>query len=250
MMMHALQKQQNHMGILQLFLAPSYQVLSALSGITCDSSELLAQFAASNNEDIIETAKAKNELLYVQVGISSLLSEAFLLRDFAKASQILLKYPTIFQMLQAPQQIRVNEFDVAFNAGLVAFHMTRETGEAHWMEKGLNVLTVFEKWSTFNEWNFENRYLLLKAELHHTKGETNAAVQAYDQAVEAAQKHCFIHQVALACELAAHYYGNIGARDKTREMIQRSHDAYMEWGAARKAKMVIKLLELKWLDGS
>lgn len=128
--------------------------------------------------------------------------------------------------------------------------MARETREAHWMEKGIKILATYEKWAMINEWNFEHRFLLLKAELHHTKGDTNAAVQAYDMSAEAAQKHCFPHQVALVCELAAHYFGNIGAKERTREMIQRSHDAYMEWGAVRKAKAVINLLELNWLGGN
>lgn len=118
------------------------------------------------------------------------------------------------------------------------------------MEKGTNTLASFEKWSKINKWNFEHRYLLLKAELHHTKGETNAAAQAYYLSVEAAQKHQFVDQEALASELAAHFFGSIRAKEKTREMIQRSHDAYMKWGASRKAKAVINLLELDWLDAN
>ena len=236
------------MSILRLFLAPAYKTLSALSGISLDSSELLAQLAA-RSDDFVETAKAKNELVLEQVAISICLAEAFYLRNFAQASQLILKHHEFFQMLHE-KQMRISEFDVIFHAGLVSFHMARETREAHWMEKGTNVLAQFEKWSKVNEWNFGHRYLLLKAELHHTKGETNAAVLAYNLSVEATQKHRFIHQTALASELAAHYFGNIGAKEKTREMIQKSHDAYMEWGAARKAKAVINLLELKWLDRS
>jgi len=242
-------KQQSHMSILQLFLAPAYTVLSTLSGVTFDSSGLLAQLADVCNDDIVETAKVKNEMVFVRTSIALSMMEAIFLRDFVKASQVILKYQDFFQMLEE-QQMRINEFEIIFYAGLVSFHMARETGEAHWMKKGMNALATFEKWSILNEWNFEHRFLLLKAELHHTKGDTSAAVEAYDMSAQAAQKHCFTHHVGLACELAAHYFGNIGEKERTREMIQRSHDAYMEWGAARKAKVVINLLELNWLDGS
>lgn len=235
------------MDILQLFLAPAYNLLSAISGITLDSSELLVQLAASSNDDdVIETAKAKNELVFLQSSITYALTKAFFLRDFAKASQVILKYPQFFQMLQG-QQVKINEFEPLFIAGLVSFHMARETRESHWMEKGSNALGSFEKLSKINEWNFEHKYWLLKAEFHHTKGETNAAVQAYDLSAEAAQKHHFTHQLALTCELAAHYFGNIGAMERTTAMIQRSHDAYSQWGAARKATAILKLTELKWL---
>lgn len=240
-------KQQSHMSILQLFLAPTYKFLSALSGVTMDASELLTQLSAACNDDIVEAAKVKNENLFVQAAISLTIVEAFYMRDFVKASQVILNNPECFQSIHE-KQMKITEFEINFHVGLISFHMARETREAHWMEKATIVLATFEKWSKMNKWNFESQYLILKAELHHTKGETNAAVQTYDLAAEAAQKHRFIHLVALACELAAHYFGNIGAKEKTREMIQKSHDAYMGWGAARKAKAVINLLELKWLE--
>jgi len=235
------------MSILQLFLAPTYKFLSALSGVTMDASELLTQLSAACNDDIVEAAKVKNENLFVQAAISLTIVEAFYMRDFVKASQVILNNPECFQSIHE-KQMKITEFETNFHVGLISFHMARETREAHWMEKATIVLATFEKWSKMNKWNFESQYLILKAELHHTKGETNAAVQTYDLAAEAAQKHRFIHLVALACELAAHYFGNIGAKEKTREMIQKSHDAYMGWGAARKAKAVINLLELKWLE--
>ncbi|KAL7541601.1 hypothetical protein ACHAXR_011054 [Thalassiosira sp. AJA248-18] len=238
-------KQQSHMTILQLFLAPSYKTLCALSGTPLDSSELLAQLAAAStdsDDDIIEAAKVKNEMVLVQVGIVSAISNAFFSRDFAKASQFILKYQDFFDIPHT-EKLPINKFEGIFIAGLVSFHMARETREAHWMEKGTSALAAFEKWSKLNEWNFEHRYLLLKAELHHTKGETSAAAQAYDLSAEAAVNHQFIHQLALTCELAAHYFGNIGANERTREMVQRSHDAYMEWGATRKAKSILNLLD-------
>ena len=49
-------------------------------------------------------------------------------------------------------------------------------------------------------------------------------------------------------ELAAHFFGNVGEKRRTREMIQKSHDVYMEWGAKAKAKSVIELLNLRYLD--
>jgi len=242
-------KQQSHFAMLQLFLAPIYKIISTLSGISLDSSELLPQLVATCSEDIVETARNKNETLYLYNAIAISLEESLSLRNFAQASQTILKYPDFFKMLENGR-VRITEFMVAFNAGLVSFHTARETREAHWMEKATNVVAAFEKFSKINEWNFEHMYLLLKAELHHTKGETNEAAQAYYLSAEAAQKRRFIHHSALACELAAHYFGNVGLKEKTREMIKRSHDAYMEWGAARKAKAVINLLELKWLDGN
>ena len=240
------QKQQNHLRILQLFLAPSYKTLSTISGIKLDPSDILVQLSSAGSEDIVETAMVKNEMVFVQIGIVSCLTQAFYCRDFNRASKIIVKYQNFFQMLQG-QQMSILEFEAIFLAGLVSFHMARETRERFWMERGMNVLAVYSKWGVLNEWNFSHKFLLLKAELHYTNGETNAAIEAYDQAVKAAQNHSFIHQVALACELAARFYGNIGHARYCKNMLQQSHDAYIEWGAALKAAAVLSLLDLKWM---
>ena len=168
------------MRILQLFLAPSYKTLSTISGIKLDPSDILVQLSSAGSEDIVETAMVKNEMVFVQIGIVSCLTQAFYCRDFNRASKIIVKYQNFFQMLQG-QQMSILEFEAIFLAGLVSFHMARETRERFWMERGMNVLAVYSKWGVLNEWNFSHKFLLLKAELHYTNGETNAAIEAYDQ---------------------------------------------------------------------
>lgn len=205
-----------------------------------DASEPIAQLAAACNGDIIEAARSKNEMIYVYASIGISLTDAFQRRDFRKCSQLILKYPESF-CLQG-QQAGINEFGLVYFGGLVSFHMARETRDAHWVEKGNNALATFEKWSSLNEWNFEHRYLLLKAESHQTKGDANAASQAYELAADAAKKHCFINQVALVCEFAGHYFKNIGSKERMKEMFQKSYDAYVEWGALAKANSISNLL--------
>mmetsp|Transcript_45663 Transcript_45663/g.97060 ORF Transcript_45663/g.97060 Transcript_45663/m.97060 type:complete len:391 (-) Transcript_45663:318-1490(-) len=239
-------KQQGHMPILQLFLAPFYKMASSLSGISLDSSELIAQLASARIEDIVETAKAKNEILFVETALGLSMVEGLYSRNFAQASQMILKYRDPFHIQQI-ERTGMSRTALIFYTGLVSFHMARETREPHWIEKGASALARFEQWSMTNEWNNEHCYLLLKAEQHYTKREADAAIQAYHLAVESIQKHRFVNHLGLTCELAAHCFGNIGAKEKMREMIQKSHDAYMEWGAARKAKAVLNLLEVKWL---
>ena len=67
--------------------------------------------------------------------------------------------------------------------------------------KGLTLIAYLPRWAKINEVNFSSRFLLLKAELHYTKGHIDEAVIAYDHALEAAQKYKFIDQVALICKL-------------------------------------------------
>jgi len=60
---------------------------------------------------------------------------------------------------------------------------------------------IYLRWAKTNEVNFSSRFLLLKAELHYTKGHIDEAVIAYDHALELAEKYKFIDQVALICKL-------------------------------------------------
>jgi hypothetical protein len=232
------------MGILQLFLAPVYKFLSSISGISFDPSTLLPQLAVAPIEDVVQTALAKKEMVFVRVAVVTSLGESLYLRDFAKAYQTMARYPTLFQMLDDRQQLRITEFEVIFVAGLFSFYWARETREPHWIQRGMNALTAYEDWAKLNPWDFLHRYHMLKAELHHTQGDTNGAIESFDTAIANTKKHNYPSHEGLACEWAAHFYDSIGSTDKTKEMIQKSHDAYIKWGATKKADALIKLLQM------
>jgi hypothetical protein len=140
------------------------------------------------------------------------------------------------------------ELNLFFMAGLVSLHMARTTRESHWIEKSKTLLSAYENWSMSNPQNYEHKYLLLKAEYHQLQNETEAAVEAYQSSINSARINKFLQHEAIACEMAAHHFGNIGDKQRTREMIQKTHDVYMEWGANVKAKSVLELLKLRYLD--
>lgn len=236
------------MDFIELYLAPIYKLLSVLSGMSLDSPDFLSKLAVTiSSENAIESTMRKGDQLYMHAVLSICLAESFIQRNFIRAAEILQNYSQVFPILDS-SRMRPHLFESYFFGGLVAFRIARETGEPYWMEKGTEILNSFENLSTRCEWNFENKYFLLKAELLHVKKETKTAIEAYDKAVESARKHRFIHQEAIACELAAHFFGNIGAKQRMREMIQKSHNLYVEWGAKKKAESVIKLLELQYLQ--
>jgi len=232
------------MGILQLFLAPVYKFLSSISGISFDPSTLLPQLAVAPIEDVVQTALAKKEMVFVRVAVVTSLAESMYLRDFAKAYQTMARYPTLFQMLDDRQQLRITEFEIIFIAGLFSFYWARETGEPHWIQRGTNALSAYQDWAKLNPWDFLHRYHMLKAELHQMQGDSNRAIESYEAAIANTKKHNYLSHEGLACEWAAHFYDSIGNTEKTKEMIQKSYDAYMKWGATKKADALIKPLQI------
>ena len=212
-----------------------------MTGIPLDSSDFLSKMGDTCNDHLVEMAIYKKEQIYVHTSLYITLMDSIFQRDLVKAAETLQKH----------QEALANaDFDTTFYVGLAAFQLARETKESHWIEIGITALDSFELLSKQCDLNFENRFLLLKAEMHHFNRNARAAVEAYDQSIESARKHNFIHQEALACELAAHFFGDTGARKRAREMIQKSHDAYVEWGAHKKAESVIELLDLEYLKAS
>ncbi len=232
------------MGILQLFLAPIYKFLSTLSGITFDPSTILPQLAAAPSDDVVQTAIAKNELVFVRAAVVVSFGESFFLRDFAKAYKTMTLYPRFFQVLDTRQQLRITEFEFVFIGGMLSFQWARERRELHWIQRGMNAVAAYEDWAKISPWDCSHRYHMLKAELYHTQGDTNGAIESFDAAIANAKKHNNSSHEALACEFAAHFYDSIGNTEKTKELIQKSHDAYVKWGAAKKAESVIKLLQV------
>lgn len=230
------------MPVIVHFLAPTYSTLSILSGVVLEEPNILAEYANEPTEDIIVAAVAQNEPVYVRAAVSVVIFESVILRDFAKASEIILNYSQFFEVNAA---LEANLF---FAAGLVSFHMARLTRESHWIEKSTKMLNAYENWSKRNPSNNEHKYLLLKAEFHQLNNETEAAISAYQASIDLAHSNQFIQHEAIACEMSAHHFGNIGEKTKTREMIQKSHDVYLEWGAKAKAKSVLELLNLRYLN--
>jgi PAS domain S-box-containing protein len=79
--------------------------------------------------------------------------------------------------------------------------------------------------------NFRHKYLLVEAELAAIRGETEAAMDRYDQAIASAREHGFVQNEALANELAGKFWLKRGKREFAGIYLKRAHRAYRSWGA-------------------
>jgi hypothetical protein len=67
-------------------------------------------------------------------------------------------------------------------------------------------LKKMKKWANIVPVNHEHTYLLVKAEKARIQGKETEAIGFYNQAIDSANKHDYIHEEALAWELAAKSY--------------------------------------------
>ncbi len=121
---------------------------------------------------------------------------------------------------------------------LLARHSNYNTESAKLIERGNSVLTKMRYWSEHSLWNWENKVLLLEAESMYTKGHVDRAGPLYDDAIRSAREHKFIHEEAIASELAGIFYYERGFHQKSYSYLAHSLKSYEEWGAHAVARRV------------
>ena len=86
--------------------------------------------------------------------------------------------------------------------------------------------------------NFEDRAALAGAEIARIEGRELDAERLYEKAIHAAHRNGFIHNEALAYELAANFYAARGFEEFAHVYLQKARDAYVRWGADGKVRQL------------
>jgi PAS domain S-box-containing protein len=89
--------------------------------------------------------------------------------------------------------------------------------------------------------NFENRAALVGAEIARIEGRDRDAMGLYEQAIGSARANGFIHNEALANELASRFYAARGFERIARVYLQDARYGYLRWGADGKVRQLDRL---------
>ena len=110
------------------------------------------------------------------------------------------------------------------------------TGEDHagHLESAGGHLRQLQEWALQCPENSENRALLVAAEIARIERRDADAMPLYESAIRSAQASAFIHNVALASELAANFYVARGFDRIAQATLEASREAYRQWGAEGK----------------
>lgn len=97
------------------------------------------------------------------------------------------------------------------------------------------VRTRFAEWARLNPDTFESKHLMLEAEAARLGGDAVAAQRLYERAARVAERTGFIHDQALAHELAGTYYTEAGLFVPAQGCLIAAGACYRQWGAIGKA---------------
>src|SRR4029453_2440584 len=98
-----------------------------------------------------------------------------------------------------------------------------------------------EAWAKVCPENFGNRAALVGAEIARVEGRALDAMELYEQAIRSARENGFVHNEALAYELAARFYAMRGFDEFARAYLGNARDGYLRWRADRKGPQLDQL---------
>jgi predicted ATPase/signal transduction histidine kinase len=91
-------------------------------------------------------------------------------------------------------------------------------------------------WLKLAPMNYRHKYDLIEAEKARVLGKNGVAWELYDRSIKAAKENGFIHEEALANELAAKFYFSLNKPEFAAIYLNNSRNCYRNWGAIAKVE--------------
>ncbi|MEO0967616.1 MAG: hypothetical protein AAFX80_04550, partial [Cyanobacteria bacterium J06639_18] len=91
-----------------------------------------------------------------------------------------------------------------------------------------------QKWADSAPTNYLHKFYIVEAEKHRVQNSHVNAMDFYDRAIAAAEKHEYINEEALANELAGKFYLDWGKEKIAKTYINEAYYLYSLWGATAK----------------
>ena len=98
-----------------------------------------------------------------------------------------------------------------------------------------------EIWAENCPENFENRAALVGAEIARSEGRALDAERLYEEAIRSARANGFLHNEALANELAGCFYVARGFEQIAHLYLGNARQGYLRWGADGKVRQLDRL---------
>ncbi|OQW89623.1 MAG: hypothetical protein BWK78_07600, partial [Thiotrichaceae bacterium IS1] len=93
-----------------------------------------------------------------------------------------------------------------------------------------------QNWAKHAPMNYQHKFDLVEAERHHVLGDYVNAMDFYDRAIAGAKENEFLHEEAIANEVAARFYLSWN-KDKIAQIyLVEAYYAYARWGAKAKVE--------------
>ncbi len=140
----------------------------------------------------------------------------------------------------------ISQYYVYYPLALIALYASASSNQQAAFQQAEFATVIAESLQNLERWqqhcpqNFQQQYLLLKAEWAAIEGQTLLAMDLYDQAIATAHRHQLMDQEALANELAGKFWLRQNKLEFAGIYLRRARYQYQLWGANGKADDLAK----------
>jgi PAS domain S-box-containing protein len=168
------------------------------------------------------------------------LQARFLAGDYPAAIQASLNAKRL--LWTSPSFFEVAEYHYYCALSLAgAFHSATEDSRVGQTTALADHHRQLEIWTENCPENFENRMALVGAEIARIEGRDLDSMRLYEQAIRSASTHGFVHNEAIAWEVAARFYDARGFEKISQPYMREARNCYSRWGAYGKLMQLDQL---------
>jgi predicted ATPase/class 3 adenylate cyclase/tRNA A-37 threonylcarbamoyl transferase component Bud32 len=161
----------------------------------------------------------------------------YLMDEYAEAMKMAQESDRIIGAMMA--QLQIPEHLFYYSLVMTAcFPFVEAAEQKQFLKKLHKHQKKMKKWADHAPENFLHRYLLVEAERARLAGETQRAMDLYDQAIASALEHGFTQNAAIANECAGRFYLAKGKTKIAKAYLAEARYGYLMWGALIKVKQM------------
>ncbi len=159
----------------------------------------------------------------------------YLFKDYAKSAENAITASNYSEAVMGMMYVPIHNF--YYSLALLALYPTASKIEQKkHLKKVASLQKKMKHWAFHCPENYQHKYDLVEAEKARVLGQYEKAALYYDRAVKGASKNEYIHEEALANELAAEFYLANGRKKVAQTYLIEAYYGYIHWGATAKVK--------------
>ncbi len=197
-----------------------------------------------NEADVLAQLQRTNLTMSVAIGRTMRLAKAYIFGDYKMALASISDLEKVRPAIIGS----IHEITCSFYQAITLSTLYPEehaSQQLEYVQTLQQIVRKFHKWADYCPQNFEDRSVLLEAEIARIEGRPLDAERLYEQAIRSANSSGCMHIEAIANELAAAFYRQRGLDRIARYYLTEAIACYHLWGAKGK----VRQLEIKnpWL---
>jgi predicted ATPase/signal transduction histidine kinase/tRNA A-37 threonylcarbamoyl transferase component Bud32 len=189
--------------------------------------------AISNSEQYIQTCESHQSFLAICTYQILMAQVLYLYENYQEAlEQIFAAEQLLVYAVGHNQLVEQNFYQSLCLAA--CYPMVSAAEQTQYWNKLVANQAQLQIWAENCPENSLHKYQLIAAEMARLQGDEMTALDLYEQAIQAAEQQDFIHNAALANELATRFWLSKDKPTIAQIYLKKAHYGYQLWGASRK----------------